>query len=98
VDLRQGQAEVHTKHQGAVSPGNELELDSWRCNCLKEGEDEEEGGEGEEDESEVGGVLAHDVVVEQEGELHAGDTAEAGDDALRLQWRPGCRRRLRPFG
>ena len=47
---------------------------------LEEGEDEEEGGEGEEDDSEVGGVLAHDVVVEQERELDAGDAAEAAEE------------------
>ena len=53
-----------------------------------------------EHEREVGGVLAHDVVVEQEGELHAEDAAEAaqeggdvevgthvGGDALRLMRR-----------
>ena len=47
---------------------------------LEEGEDEEECGEGEEDDGEVGGVLAHDVVVEQERELDAGDAAEAAEE------------------
>ncbi len=52
---------------------------------LEEGEDDEEDGEGGEDETEVGGVLAHDVVVEQEGKLHAGGAAESAKDGCDVE-------------
>ncbi len=52
---------------------------------LEEGEDEEEGGEGAEDDGEVGGVLAHDVVVEQERELDAERCCGSGGGGWRCR-------------
>ncbi len=52
---------------------------------LEEGEDEEEGGEGEENDGEVGGVLAHDVVVEQERELDAERRCGSGGGGWRCR-------------
>ena len=71
LNLIAGAIGGETAHSVAAGPAPAMPPMTRIAHELEEGEDEEEGGEGEVDDGEVGGILAHDVVVEQERELDA---------------------------